>query len=192
MEGGPRAGIAEEIRRAFAASWSTSRRRFTAALTPWQTIQVSRHKNRPLLLDYVDLIFDDLVELHGDRAIGDDRAIRCGFARLGEFRVMLIGHQKGRTLKEKQECFYGCVLTRRAGRSGAEEHASGGEEFRLPSGLSNRHAGKRHFQALLRRSAARASSIAVSLLEMSRLETPVVCVVIGEGGRAAALRHRHR
>ena len=68
------------------------------------------------MMDYVDLIFEDFVELHGDRAIGDDRAIRTGFARLGDFRVLLIGHQKGRTLKEKQECFYGCTTPRAIAR----------------------------------------------------------------------------
>ena len=64
-------------------------------------------------MDYIDLIFEEFVELHGDRAIGDDRAMRTGFARLGDYRVMLIGHQKGHTLKEKSECLYGCA-TRRA------------------------------------------------------------------------------
>ena len=111
MDGG-QGDVAEEIRR-IRRELVNLKKKIYSALTPWQTIQVSRHKNRPLFMDYVDLIFDDFVELHGDRAIGDDRAIRCGFARLGDFRVVLIGHQKGRTLKEKQECFYGCA-TRKA------------------------------------------------------------------------------
>src|SRR5262245_19616868 len=70
-------------------------------LTAWDTVLVSRHPNRPQTLDYINLIFDEFVELHGDRAIGDDRAIRTGFARLGDYRVLLIGHQKGHTLKER-------------------------------------------------------------------------------------------
>src|SRR5688500_10155132 len=68
-------------------------------LTPWQTVQVSRHPKRPQFLDYVDLAFEDFVELHGDRAFGDDRALRCGFARVGDSKILLVGHHKGRTLK---------------------------------------------------------------------------------------------
>src|SRR4051794_22977550 len=60
-------------------------------LTPWQTVLVARHPQRPQTADYLDLVFEDFVELHGDQAVGDDRAVRCGFARLGDFRVMLIG-----------------------------------------------------------------------------------------------------
>src|SRR5262245_24461077 len=78
-------------------------------LNAWETVQVSRHPARPQTLDYVDLIFDEFVELHGDRAFGDDRAMRSGFARLVDHRVMLIGHQKGHTTKERMECFYGCA-----------------------------------------------------------------------------------
>src|SRR5262245_53924980 len=64
------------------------KRKIYSNLTPWQTIEVARHSERPQLLDYIGLIFDGFVELHGDRAFGDDRAIRCGFARLGDFRVL--------------------------------------------------------------------------------------------------------
>src|SRR5436309_9199348 len=73
-------------------------------LTPWDTILVSRHGERPQTMDYVELIFEDFVELHGDRAFGDDRALRCGFARLGDHRVLLIGHQKGHTIPERTQC----------------------------------------------------------------------------------------
>src|SRR5262245_33887204 len=78
-------------------------------LGAWETIQVARHPQRPQTVDYIDLILEEFVELHGDRAIGDDRALRTGFARLGDYRVMLIGHQKGRTLQERTACFYGCA-----------------------------------------------------------------------------------
>ena len=67
----------------------------------WETVLVARHPDRPQTLDYIELIFDEFVELHGDRAFGDDRAIRTGFARLGDFKVLLVGHQKGHTLKER-------------------------------------------------------------------------------------------
>src|SRR5262245_58638405 len=78
-------------------------------LSDWNTVLLSRHPERRQTVDYIDLIFEDFVELHGDRAFGDDRAIRSGFARLGDFKLMLIGHQKGHTLQERQSCFYGCA-----------------------------------------------------------------------------------
>src|SRR5207302_463572 len=74
-----------------------------AALSAWESVLVARHPARPQTMDYVGSIFDEFVELHGDRAFGDDRAIRTGFARLGDFKVMLVGHQKGRTLAERQQ-----------------------------------------------------------------------------------------
>ena len=90
---------AEEIRR-IRRELANMKRKVYSNLTPWQTIEVARHVDRPQTLDYIDLILDEFVELHGDRAIGDDRAMRTGFARLGDYRVMLIGHQKGHTLQE--------------------------------------------------------------------------------------------
>jgi acetyl-CoA carboxylase carboxyl transferase subunit alpha len=181
MEGG-QGDVAEEIRR-IRRELVSLKKKIYSALTPWQTIQVSRHKNRPLLMDYVDLIFDDFVELHGDRAIGDDRAIRCGFARLGDFRVVLIGHQKGRTLKEKQECFYGCAHPE--GYRKALKNMRLAAKFHLPVVCLIDTPGA--FPGIGAEERGQAQLIAVSLLEMSRLETPVVCVVIGEGGSGGAL-----
>ena len=173
---------AEEIRR-IRRELVGLKRKIYGGLTPWQTIQVSRHKNRPQLIDYIDLVFEDFVELHGDRAIGDDRAIRCGFARLGDFRVVLIGHQKGRTLKEKQECFYGCAHPE--GYRKALRAMRLGEKFRLPVVCLIDTPGA--FPGIGAEERGQAQLIAVNLLEMSRLETPVVCVVIGEGGSGGAL-----
>src|SRR6187549_800280 len=76
-------------------------------LTPWETVQVARHPQRPLFKDYVDLICREFRELHGDRLFGDDPAIKCGLARLGGHKVMLIGHHKGKDTKEKVECYFG-------------------------------------------------------------------------------------
>src|SRR5436190_2759947 len=101
-------GSSAEIRRMCRELISLIKNKYSN-LTPWETVQVARHADRPQTVDYIDLIFDEFVELHGDRAIGDDRALRTGFARLGDYRVMLIGHQKGHTLKEKGECLYGCA-----------------------------------------------------------------------------------
>src|SRR5437763_346508 len=101
-------GNAEEVRR-IRRELVSLKRKVYLNLTAWQTVLVSRHDDRPQTLEYVDLLFDEFVELHGDRAIGDDRALRSGFARLGDYRVMLIGHQKGHTWKERSECLYGCA-----------------------------------------------------------------------------------
>src|SRR5438067_13319839 len=101
-------GHGDEIRRMRRDLFNMKKKVF-GNLTPWQTVLVSRHPERPQTLDYIDLIFEDFAELHGDRAFGDDRAIRTGFARVGDHKIMLIGHQKGRNLKERNECLYGCA-----------------------------------------------------------------------------------
>src|SRR5262249_41847578 len=87
----------DEIRR-MRRDLTTLIRKVYGNLSAWDTVLVSRHPKRPQTLDYIGMIFDEFVELHGDRAIGDDRAIRSGFARLGDFRVLLLGHQKGHNL----------------------------------------------------------------------------------------------
>src|SRR5262245_52463787 len=88
-------GGGEEVRR-IRKELVDLKKKIYSSLTPWQTVLVARHSARPQTMDYVEMIFDEFVELHGDRAFGDDRALRAGFARLGDFRVMLVGHQKGR------------------------------------------------------------------------------------------------
>jgi acetyl-CoA carboxylase carboxyl transferase subunit alpha len=152
-------------------------------LTPWQTILVSRHPQRPQTVDYLGLMFEEFVELHGDRAIGDDRAIRCGFARLGDFRVMLIGHQKGHTIKERTECFYGCAHPE--GYRKALKNMRLAAKFRLPIICLIDTPGA--FPGIGAEERGQAQLIAINLLEMARLETPIVCVVIGEGGSGGAL-----
>src|SRR5262245_61166388 len=92
---GGQLSVAEEIR-AIRRDLTNKKRQKYANLGAWETVQFARHEARPQLLDYIDLMFEEFVELHGDRAVGDDRAIRSGFARIGDYRVMLIGHHKGR------------------------------------------------------------------------------------------------
>ncbi|VTS03427.1 acetyl-CoA carboxylase carboxyltransferase subunit alpha [Tuwongella immobilis] len=154
-----------------------------ANLDPWETVLVSRHPQRPQTMDYVDLMFDDFVELHGDRAFGDDRAIRCGFARLGDHRVMLIGHQKGHTLQERQACFYGCAHPE--GYRKALNKMRLAAKFKIPIICFIDTPGA--FPGIGAEERGQAQLIATSLLEMSKLTTPVVCVVIGEGGSGGAL-----
>lgn len=172
----------EEIRRIRRELVNLTRRIYSN-LTPWQTVLVSRHPERPQTVDYLDLIFEDFVELHGDRAIGDDRAIRCGFARMGDFRVMVVGHQKGRNLAERTECFFGCAHPE--GYRKAQRNMRLAAKFKLPVICLIDTPGA--FPGIGAEERGQAQLIANSLLEMSRLETPVVCVVIGEGGSGGAL-----
>jgi acetyl-CoA carboxylase carboxyl transferase subunit alpha len=179
---GDQLGGSEEIRR-IRRELVNLKRKIYSNLNAWQTVLVSRHPQRPQMMDYVDLMFEEFVELHGDRAIGDDRAIRCGFARLGDFRVMVMGHQKGHTLQERNECFYGCAHPE--GYRKALKNMRLAAKFRLPIVCLIDTPGA--YPGIGAEERGQAQLIAVNLLEMSRLETPIVCVVIGEGGSGGAL-----
>src|SRR5438132_605468 len=175
-------GSSEEIRRMRRELISLIKKKYNN-LTPWETIQVARHVDRPQTVEYIDLIFDEFVELHGDRAIGDDRALRTGFARLGDYRIMLIGHQKGHTLKEKGECLYGCAHPE--GYRKALNRMTLAAKFQLPIIALIDTPGA--YPGIGAEERGQAQLIADSLLEMSRLPTPIICVVIGEGGSGGAL-----
>jgi acetyl-CoA carboxylase carboxyl transferase subunit alpha len=172
----------EEIRRMRRELTHLMRKIYTN-LSAWDTVLVSRHPNRPQTLDYLELIFTDYVELHGDRAFGDDRALRTGFARLGDHRVMVIGHQKGHSLKERNECLYGCAHPE--GYRKALNRMRLAAKFRLPVICLIDTPGA--YPGIGAEERGQAQLIATNLVEMSRLPTPVVCVVIGEGGSGGAL-----
>lgn len=182
MEADDPTNKAEEIRRMRRELTNLLRKRYSN-LTPWETVQVSRHKNRPQTTDYIQLIFDEFVELHGDRAYGDDRAIRTGFARIGDFRVLLVGHQKGHSLKERGECLYGCAHPE--GYRKAINKMKLGAKFGLPIICLVDTPGA--YPGIGAEERGQAQLIASSLLDMSLLPTPVICVVIGEGGSGGAL-----
>jgi acetyl-CoA carboxylase carboxyl transferase subunit alpha len=173
---------AEEMRR-MRRDLSGLTRKVYNELTAWDTVLVSRHPNRPQTCDYVGMIFSDFVELHGDRAFGDDRAIRAGFARIGDHRVMLIGHQKGHNLKERNECLYGCAHPE--GYRKALRCMKLAAKYRLPIICLIDTPGA--YPGIGAEERGQAQLIANSLLEMSRIPTPIVCVVIGEGGSGGAL-----
>lgn len=154
-----------------------------AALTPWQTVQVARHPNRPQTCDYINSLFEEFTELHGDRAFGDDRAIRTGFARVDGIKVMLVGHQKGRNLKERQECFYGCAHPE--GYRKALGKMKLAAKYRLPIVCLIDTPGA--YPGIGAEERGQSQLIATSILEMTQLPTPIVCVVIGEGGSGGAL-----
>lgn len=184
MEAGTngQAASAEELRR-LRRDLANLKRTLYSSLNAWQTIEVARHPDRPQTLDYIDMIFDEFVELHGDRAIGDDRALRTGFARLGDHRALLIGHQKGRTLKERGECLYGCAHPEGYRKALLKMHLAA--KFALPVICLIDTPGA--YPGIGAEERGQAQLIATNLLEMSRLPTPVVCVVIGEGGSGGAL-----
>ena len=154
-----------------------------ANLTPWQTVQVSRCDARPQTRDYINLIFDQFVELHGDRAIGDDQAMVTGFAHLGDQKLMFIGHQKGKTLAERQSTNFGCAHPE--GYRKAILKMKMAAKFHLPVVCLIDTPGA--YPGIGAEERGQASVIAESLLEMSLIDTPIVCVIIGEGGSGGAL-----
>lgn len=152
-------------------------------LDPWETVQVARHKERPKFMDYVDLVFDEFVELHGDKFFGDDRALRTGFAKLDEFKVLIVGHEKGKTLKERNECYFGCAHPE--GYRKAREKMRLAAKYGLPIIALIDTPGA--YPGIGAEERGQAMVIAQNLWEMSRLNTPIICVVIGEGGSGGAL-----
>lgn len=152
-------------------------------LDPWDVVQVARHPERPQTLDYIELVFDEFVELHGDKAIGDDRAILTGFAKLGDRKVMFIGHQKGRNLKERNEHNYG--MAHPEGYRKAISKMQLAEKFGLPIVCFIDTSGA--YPGILAEERGQAYQIALNLREMSRVSVPIICVVIGEGGSGGAL-----
>ncbi len=152
-------------------------------LDPWEVVQVARHPDRPQLRDYIELVFDEFVELHGDKSFGDDRALMTGFARLGEHKVMLIGQHKGRNLQERNECFYGCAHPE--GYKKALSKMRMAEKYGIPIVCLIDTPGA--YPGVGAEERGQAYHIALNLREMSQLETPIVCTVIGEGGSGGAL-----
>ena len=159
------------------------RKKIYGNLEPWQTVQVARHQERPMTTDYITLIFDEFVELHGDKLFGDDRAIRVGFAKLDGRKVLFVGHQKGKTLKERTVCHYGCAHPEGYRKAMAKMRMA--EKFGMPVICFIDTPGA--YPGIGAEERGQAQVIAENMLEMSRLRTPIVCVVIGEGGSGGAL-----
>jgi acetyl-CoA carboxylase carboxyl transferase subunit alpha len=152
-------------------------------LKPWETVEVARHPDRPMTTDYLELCFEEFVELYGDRFFGDDRAIRTGFAKLDPFKVMVVGHQKGKTIKERNACCFGCAHPEGYRKSLAKMRLAA--KFHLPVICLIDTPGA--YPGIGAEERGQAQVIATAMFEMSRLPTPVICVVIGEGGSGGAL-----
>ncbi len=154
-----------------------------ANLSAWQTVQVSRHPQRPLLSDYLSLLFKDVRILHGDRCYGDDRAIVTALGQIGREKVMIVGQNKGKDIKEKIACNFGCANPE--GYRKALLKMKLAEKFGLPIITLIDTPGA--YPGIGAEERGQAQAIAVNLMEMSRLRVPIICVVIGEGGSGGAL-----
>jgi len=152
-------------------------------LTAWETVRVARHPKRPQTRDYIDAFCKDFCELHGDRRFGDDPAMVCGFARIGSTRCMVIGHHKGRSTAEKISCHFGCAHPEGYRKALAKMKLA--EKYKLPIVTFVDTPGA--YPGIGAEQRGQAEAIAVNLREMSTLQTPIVSIVIGEGGSGGAL-----
>ncbi len=174
--------IGEEISRLQAKSRTLTEQIFSS-LNPWQISQLARHPQRPYTLDYIERIFTDFEELHGDRAFADDQSIVGGLARLEGRPVMVIGQQKGRDTKEKVQRNFG--MPRPEGYRKALRLMQMAERFKLPILTFIDTPGA--YPGVGAEERGQSEAIARNLFAMSRLKTPIVCTVIGEGGSGGAL-----
>lgn len=152
-------------------------------LTPWEIVQISRHPNRPILQDYLSLIFTNFIELHGDRYFSDDQAMIGGFAQIGDQKVMIIGHNKGKTTTDNIKRNFG--MANPDGYRKALRLMKLAQRFNVPvitfidtpGAFPGREAEER----------GQAEAIAKNLTEMAGIEVSVICIVVGEGGSGGAL-----
>jgi acetyl-CoA carboxylase carboxyl transferase subunit alpha len=174
--------INEEIARLRTKSRSLTESIYSS-LNAWQVASVARHPQRPYTVDYIERVFTDFEEMHGDRTYADDPAIVGGVARLEGHPVMVIGHQKGRDTKEKVLRNFG--MPRPEGYRKALRLMQAAERFRLPVITLIDTPGA--YPGIGAEERGQSEAIARNLFEMSRLRTPIICTVIGEGGSGGAL-----
>ena len=174
--------IGEEITR-LQAKCRTLTEQIFSSLNAWQISQLARHPQRPYTLDYIERIFTDFEELHGDRRYADDAAIVGGLARIDGRPVVVIGHQKGRDTKEKVKRNFG--MPRPEGYRKALRLMGLAERFKLPVITLIDTPGA--YPGVGAEERGQSEAIAVSLRVMSRLRAPIICTVIGEGGSGGAL-----
>ena len=174
--------ISEEIGRLASKSQSLTKDIY-AKLTPWQIAQVARHPQRPYTLDYVEQIFTDFEELHGDRSFADDTSIVGGLARFNGQSVMIIGHQKGRDTKEKISRNFG--MPRPEGYRKALRLMRLAEKFTIPVMTFVDTPGA--YPGIDAEERGQSEAIGRNLMVMAELKVPLICTIIGEGGSGGAL-----
>ncbi len=175
-------GLREELRRLEDKTTRVAKELF-ASLTPWQKVQLSRHPNRPYTLDYIERLIEDFVEMHGDRRFGDDAAVVAGVGRFRGRSVVVVGHQKGRSTKEK--------VTRNFGQAHPEGNRKAlrmyelAERFGLPVLTFIDTPGA--YPGIGAEERGQSEAIGACLAAMSRARVPIVATIIGEGGSGGAL-----
>ncbi len=158
-------------------------RKTAPQLSAWDTVKISRHQNRPILQDYIDLVFTNFIPLHGDRYYADDPAIVGGLAQINGEKVMIIGHNKGKNTAENVARNFG--MAKPEGYRKALRLMKLAERFNIPIVTIIDTPGA--FPGIEAEERGQAESIAKNLTEMAKIEVPIVCVVIGEGGSGGAL-----
>lgn len=161
----------------------TKRKEITENLTRWQKVQLSRHPDRPYTLEYILRMFDNFVELHGDRNVRDDKAMIGGFAQLDGETIMVIGQQKGTNTKMRQMRNFG--MANPEGYRKALRLMKLGEKFNIPIVTLIDTPGA--YPGLEAEERGQGEAIARNIYEMLRLKVPVICVIIGEGASGGAL-----
>jgi acetyl-CoA carboxylase carboxyl transferase subunit alpha len=152
-------------------------------LTAWQRVQIARHPQRPYTQDYVNMIMSDFIELHGDRTFGDDKAIITGFAKINNQKIMVIGHQKGREIKENLKRNFGCAHPE--GYRKALRMMQSAQKFKVPIVIFIDTPGA--YPGIGAEERGQAQAIALNLREMINISSPIIAIVIGEGGSGGAL-----
>jgi acetyl-CoA carboxylase carboxyl transferase subunit alpha len=154
-----------------------------SGLTAWQRIRLAREPMRPQINDYLNLVFTDNIELHGDKCFGDDKAMYTGLARIGGEKIMLIGHRRGKSIKENMAYNFGSAHPE--GYRKALQKMKLAEKWHLPVVCLINTAGA--YPGIGAEERGQAMAIAVNLMEMARLATPIICITTGEGGSGGAL-----
>ena len=183
LEAAPVGGQEQEKLRQLKRELVEVQRRVLSTLDPWQTVEVARHPDRPKTSDYLQMVFDEFVELHGDKAFGDDPAMLTGFAKLDRHKVLVIGHQKGKTLTERQACHFGCAHPEGYRKAMGKMRLAA--KYGLPVICLIDTPGA--YPGVGEEERGQAQVIAESMFLMASLPVPIVCVVIGEGGSGGAL-----
>ncbi|MBO7173727.1 MAG: acetyl-CoA carboxylase carboxyltransferase subunit alpha [Burkholderiaceae bacterium] len=181
-EDGSELDLSEEIEKLRAKTEQFLKKTY-AELTPWQTSLVARHPQRPYMLDYIEMIFTDFHELHGDRHFADDASIVGGLARLAGHPVVVIGNQKGRGTKERMQRNFG--MSRPEGYRKALRLMKLAEKFHLPVFTFVDTPGA--YPGIDAEERGQSEAIGRNLYEMSQLRTPIIATIIGEGGSGGAL-----
>ncbi|HVF90912.1 MAG TPA: acetyl-CoA carboxylase carboxyltransferase subunit alpha [Blastocatellia bacterium] len=183
MKAAPGDDSTDEIRRRIKESEASNLTADMPVPNAWECVKLARHSDRPYTLDYIELIFTDFLELHGDRRFGDDPAIITGLARFQSVPCVVIGHQKGRTMKQRQQRNFG--MPKPEGYRKALRAMKLAEKFHRPVFTFIDTPGA--YPGIDAEERGQAEAIAFNLREMAKLRVPIIVTVTGEGGSGGAL-----